>query len=163
MLLCEDDEESYLAYVMAKGEEAQDGHWILDNGDSYGIPRFGRHSEPAANTFGQRPDMSEKSDKEMQRQYGHLFVGWPRKFNYNDVAMMNGWIRIILQPKRQSVAIEMMKGKATPAAKRTVLQMIQALQDRDVEYVFEFNTGQDRPENNIVTHDTRQAVRLVNS
>jgi len=164
--LCEDaDDIEYLIYSAMKAlrENKWWSFWIIATGDTSQIMRWGHHENAAFSAFGESSTRrwDDKTEEEMQQQYGHLLPNWPRAIWWSDVAMANGWIRLFI--KDQRLYINLMKHRATAPAKRVVASLITAVAEMAQEFVVEFNTGQDTAANNITVPNARQALRLVRS
>lgn len=146
-------------YDMIKGKS--NSYWISSDGYHSWIPRWGQHEDQAFNAFGEGSlRWSAKTDAEMQADYGHLFPKGSKSYiSYTAVAMMHGWIRVILAPKQKRLYINLAKGKATPAAKQTVIAGIKAVVSQVEEYVVEYSGT----EQNFVVPQPNKAIALINA
>lgn len=158
----QEDDEMFLSNAqlrMSKGDRGE-AYWITPDGANHWIPTYGHHEDIAFGAFGEGNRFESKSEEQMQAEYGHLFPNRDR-FGYNDVAMMHGWIRVILAPSKQRLYIELIKEKVTAAAKRLAIELIRAIEPYVQEYVIEYNTGADYGTNNMVVSDPRKAIALL--
>jgi hypothetical protein len=159
----QEDDEMFLMNAqtrMAKGDRGE-AYWITPDGSNYWIPTYGHHEDVAFGAFGEGNErFQSKSPEEMQAQYGHLFPN-REHISYNDVAMMHGWIRVIIVPSKQRLYIELIKEKAASAGQRLLVALIRAIEPYVQEYVIEYNTGTNDATNNMVVSDARKAIALL--